>query len=108
MVVNYSMEQHCAWVSQDNVDYAQPCSSSYIQWLDDEIINAGGEYIMQQLGSKSCDHILSCFHVKNLCNLQQQSTRYTTRRPQALDIHIHSHDIDILWLPLHVCDTHWL
>lgn len=76
-------------------------------WLDDEIINAGGEYITRQLGLKSRSHIVNCLLPIQLDNMRARSTTYSPSKVRTLDTRIRAHELDRLFIPLHVHGNHW-
>ena len=75
-------------------------------WLDDEVINAGANWILQRLGpAKSRTRILNCLMVQQLQHAQSSQLVYTPWT--SLDNLISTCRIDILFLPLHVFGNHW-
>lgn len=77
------------------------------KWLDDELINAGSEYIMRQLGATSRSQILNCFFLSHLRNMRSRSLIYSPRKPRILDARVRDLELDILWIPVHVDGNHW-
>ena len=77
------------------------------QWLDDEVVNTGAEYIMRQLGVQARTQITNCFLLAHLRNMRARSSMYAPQKPHALDTRIRSHGLDSLWIPLHVNLNHW-
>jgi len=76
-------------------------------WLDDEVINAGANWILQRLGpAKSRTRILNCLMVQQLQHAQNLQLVYTPRT--SLDSLIATRRVDILFLPLHVFGNHWI
>ncbi|KAJ7816556.1 hypothetical protein B0H13DRAFT_2380350 [Mycena leptocephala] len=68
--------------------------------LNDEMINAGVDYILQQLGPGSRIFILNCLFIQSLRNARASGSGYNLARYSA-------GLVDILWFPLHVSGNHW-
>lgn len=77
------------------------------QWLDDEVMNAGAEYIMWQLGVNARTQIVNCFLLGHLRNMRARSSTYAPKKPRLLDNRIRSRQLDTFWMQLHINRNHW-
>ena len=75
------------------------------QWLDDEMINAGSDWIRCQVGASRRIEIIDCLHIQQLQLAQVTKVSYVPRT--RLDRLISAHSVDIIFLPLHVFGNHW-
>lgn len=76
-------------------------------WLDDDVINAGGECIMGQLGGNETVQIINCLLPSHLGNMRSRSSSYTPSKPRRLDTRIRNGELHTLLIPLHVHGNHW-
>lgn len=76
-------------------------------WLDDDIVNAGGEWIMTQLGDHSSVQIVNCLLPGHLTNMRLRCSVYAPSKPRRLDTRIRSGELHTLFIPLHVHGNHW-
>lgn len=76
-------------------------------WLDDDVVNAGGEFIMGQLGEHSSVQIVNCLLPGHLMNMRSRSSSYAPTKPRRLDDRIRSGELHSLLIPLHVHGNHW-
>lgn len=76
-------------------------------WLDDEVINAGGEWLMSQLGDHARVQIINCLLPSHLLNMRARSASYEPSKPRRLDKRIRNGELDSLFIPLHVHGNHW-
>ncbi|KDR66292.1 hypothetical protein GALMADRAFT_283972, partial [Galerina marginata CBS 339.88] len=76
------------------------------EWLNDEMINAGAEYILHQLGPRNRRRIANCLLVSSLERARARSAVYR-RRPSTLNRLLENNAIDKLYVPLHVSNNHW-
>ncbi|GLB36846.1 putative ulp1 protease family, C-terminal catalytic domain [Lyophyllum shimeji] len=77
-----------------------------IEWLDDEMINAGSEWISKRLGpAKGGTRIVNCLHMQQLQHARQSGIPYIALI--RLDKLISSRSVDRLFLPLLVFGNHW-
>ena len=90
------------------VQFAVSHLSSFLSnsWLDDEMINAGSDWILKQ-GSRASNRIqiINCLHLQQLQRAQRSDGPYIPLTP--IDNLIQSGNIDIIFLPLHVYGNHW-
>ena len=77
------------------------------EWLNDDMINAGADYISRQLGRSSRSRIVNCLLSQSLQNMRALVQQYMPRKPTRLDKEISAGLVDILYLPLHVFGNHW-
>jgi Ulp1 family protease len=75
------------------------------QWLDDEMINAGSDWILRQLDASHRTDIINCLHIQQLQHVRLVEATYLPRT--RLDQLITAQHVDILFLPLHVFGNHW-
>jgi hypothetical protein len=67
-------------------------------WLNDEMMNAGTDFITRQLGHESRARVV---------NVRSRHHTYRTKHPHPLDQLITEGRVDILYLPVHVNGNHW-
>lgn len=75
------------------------------EWLDDEMINAGSDWIRRQVGARRRTEIANCLHIQQLQHVHTENIPYIART--RLDHLISAHNVDIIFLPLHVFGNHW-
>lgn len=75
------------------------------EWLDDEMINAGSDWILSQVGASRRTEIVNCLHIQILRHAHTAQIPYVPRT--RLDHLISTCNVDILFLPLHVFGNHW-
>jgi hypothetical protein len=72
-------------------------------WLDDELINAGGNFIMHLLGTNSWVDILNVFHLHYLTNTKAQGSigpyQMDMDQPCEIDARITVGDVNLLHAP---------
>ncbi|KAJ7508549.1 hypothetical protein B0H11DRAFT_2304702 [Mycena galericulata] len=76
-------------------------------WLNDEMINAGADYILQRLGPGSRTRILNCLFIQSLRTAHATGASYCPARPSPVEKAIRAGLVDIVWFPLHVSKNHW-
>lgn len=76
------------------------------EWLDDNLINAGSDWIMQQLGGDCRIQILNCLIPTQLRHRCSTKTLYHPAKDTALDQCIRTGELDVLLLPLHIHGNH--
>ncbi|KAJ7106130.1 hypothetical protein C8R43DRAFT_906282 [Mycena crocata] len=76
-------------------------------WLNDEMINAGVDWILRCLEPGSRIRILNCLFIQALGNARANSETYTPSTYFAIEKAILSQEADIVWFPLHVAGNHW-
>lgn len=76
-------------------------------WLDDDVVNAGGEWIMAQLGDHSTVQVVNCLLPGHLANMRSRFSSYVPSKPRHLDTRIRSGELHTLFIPLHVHGNHW-
>jgi len=77
------------------------------EWLNDEMINAGAEYILRQLGPRNRQRIANCFLVPLLQEARRRSSVYNPRKSSILDSLLGMEALDKLYIPLHISNNHW-
>lgn len=77
------------------------------EWLNDELMNGGSEYILRKSGARNRRRIINCLFVRALSNIRERSSVYSPRRYSALETSIVNGDVDRLYIPLHVYGNHW-
>ncbi|KAJ7723096.1 hypothetical protein DFH07DRAFT_759651, partial [Mycena maculata] len=76
------------------------------EWLNDDMINAGVDYILQRLGPGSRTRILNCLFIQSLRNANTAgSYNLTTLSP--VEKAIRAGLVDTVWFPLHISGNHW-
>jgi len=76
-------------------------------WLNDEMINAGTDFISRQLGPDSCTRVVNVLFVDALRSIRSRNNVYTSSIPHQLDRLISDGNIDTLYIPIHVNGNHW-
>jgi Ulp1 family protease len=76
-------------------------------WLNDDMINAGSDFISRQLGLRSRVRILNALFIQALSNLRSTNSTYAPKCRRLLDELISKGCLDTLFIPLHVNDNHW-
>ncbi|KAJ7355749.1 hypothetical protein DFH08DRAFT_772956 [Mycena albidolilacea] len=77
-----------------------------VEWLNDEMINAGTDYILRRLMPGSRIRILNCLFIQRLGNIRAQSEIYPTSF-SPIEKAIYRGLVDTVWFPLHVSGNHW-
>ncbi|KAJ6493278.1 hypothetical protein C8R45DRAFT_1073220 [Mycena sanguinolenta] len=77
------------------------------EWLNDEMINAGTDYILRRLLPGSRTRILNCLFIQRLGNIRAQSEIYPVSL-SPIEKAIRSGLVDTVWFPLHVSGNHWM
>lgn len=77
------------------------------QWINDDMINAGSDFIMRQLGQASRVRLVNVIFVEALRNLRTVNNTYAPRRACNLDRLIQEGRLDTLYIPVHVNGNHW-
>lgn len=76
------------------------------EWLDDDMINAGSEWILARCGRNSANvHIVNCLYPQQLQHAQLSGAAYAAQT--SVDRLVQSRKVDILFIPLHVHGNHW-
>ncbi|KAH9933100.1 hypothetical protein B0H21DRAFT_835847 [Amylocystis lapponica] len=75
-------------------------------WLDDELINAGLDFVMCQLDENSRVRLVNCLFIQMLTTAEA-CCEYRPCSPSSLDLAIQANKVDELFLPLHVHGNHW-
>ncbi|KAJ7036205.1 hypothetical protein C8F04DRAFT_875622, partial [Mycena alexandri] len=73
-------------------------------WLNDEMINAGVDYILQRVGPGSRIRILNCLFIQSLRNAHGKQTNYHPPSFSPIERAIHA---NFVWFPLHISGNHW-
>ena len=76
-------------------------------WLNDEMLNAGIDFITRHLENQSRARAVNVLFVDALHSARSRHKTYTRRNPQTLDQLIIDGSVDTLYLPLHVNGNHW-
>ena len=77
------------------------------EWINDEMMNAGSQYILHQLGTWNRRRIVNCLLVGSLQSSYRRSPKYQPQQPTMLDHLITSGVVDKLYIPLHISGNHW-
>ncbi|KAI0054490.1 hypothetical protein BV25DRAFT_1922630 [Artomyces pyxidatus] len=79
------------------------------EWLNDEMLNAGSEFIMRHLGTGSTIRIANCFLLNNLRAIRDRNpeAKYSVRQQSVLDCAIQRGEVSILEVPVNPGRTHW-
>ncbi|KAJ6594796.1 hypothetical protein B0H19DRAFT_1284500 [Mycena capillaripes] len=76
-------------------------------WLNDEMINAGVDYILRRVEPGHRVRILNCLFIQSLANAKTHSPSYTPLKLSAIEQAIQSGSALVIYLPLHVNGNHW-
>ncbi|KAJ7652490.1 hypothetical protein DFH06DRAFT_1331114 [Mycena polygramma] len=76
-------------------------------WLNDDMINAGVDYILRRLEPWSRIRILNCLFSQSLANAHAAGGSYRPRRFSPIDKAIQAGKVDTIYFPLHVTNNHW-
>ncbi|KAJ7759003.1 hypothetical protein DFH07DRAFT_692838, partial [Mycena maculata] len=76
-------------------------------WLNDEMINGGVDWILQRAGPGSRSRILNCLFIQSLRNAHSQSASYSPQKFSPIDKAIHAGTVNLVWFPLLVSGNHW-
>ena len=77
------------------------------EWINDEMINTGSQYILHQLGARNRRRIVNCLLVGSLKTQFSRSERYQPRHTSSLDHLISAGSLDKLLFPPHISGNHW-
>ncbi|KAJ7736423.1 hypothetical protein B0H16DRAFT_1730764 [Mycena metata] len=77
------------------------------EWLNDEMINAGVDYILRRLEPGSRVRILNCLFIQALGNARAQATTWAPATWSPIEKAIRAGDVDVVYFPLHVSGNHW-
>lgn len=78
------------------------------EWLNDEMMNAGSDFIMRQMGPESRVRIANVLFMDSLRSARAVTTApYKPRRNSLLDNAIISESVDILEIPVNPGKVHW-
>ncbi|KAJ7077204.1 hypothetical protein C8R43DRAFT_1083442 [Mycena crocata] len=79
------------------------------EWLNDDMINAGVDYILQRAGgvAGSSFRILNCLFIQSLRNARAASTEYVPAVFSPIEKAIREGHVNVVWFPLHVSGNHW-
>ncbi|KAJ7173541.1 hypothetical protein C8R46DRAFT_892792 [Mycena filopes] len=76
-------------------------------WLNDDLINAGADYIIRKMGPWSRVRIINCLFIQSLGNAHAAGGSYRPPKFSSIDKAIQAGNVDILYFPLHVSGNHW-
>ena len=76
-------------------------------WLNDEMMNAGIDFITHRLGHESRTRVVNVLFLEGLRAVRSRHGTYTTRQRHLLDQLIADDSVDTLYLPVHVNRNHW-
>ncbi|KAJ7709362.1 hypothetical protein B0H16DRAFT_1821435 [Mycena metata] len=77
------------------------------QWLNDDMINAGVDYILRRLEPGSRIRILNCLFIQSLANARARSQSYSPPTFSSIEKALRNGTAVIVYLPLHVNGNHW-
>ncbi|KAJ7778679.1 hypothetical protein DFH07DRAFT_950687 [Mycena maculata] len=77
------------------------------KWLNDDMINAGVDYILQRVGPGSRTRILNCLFIQSLRTAHGNNDSYSPPTSSLIDKAIRAGLVDAVWFPLHVSGNHW-
>ncbi|KAJ7151882.1 hypothetical protein C8R43DRAFT_1067439 [Mycena crocata] len=75
-------------------------------WLNDDMINAGVDYILQRAGGGPF-RILNCLFIQSLRNARVTSATYAPATFSPIEKAIRDGRVDVVWFPLHISGNHW-
>lgn len=110
-----SCEQRLARMSWNTVSevtrtavLSTPDMASFLghDWLNDEQMNAGGEWINRQLGAQSPIRVLNTHFLGSLANNRRRSPTWAPSRPRQLDQLIQNGTVSFLIVPV-PRPNHW-
>ncbi|KAJ6585790.1 hypothetical protein B0H19DRAFT_926943 [Mycena capillaripes] len=76
-------------------------------WLNDDMINAGVDYILRRLEPWSRTRILNCLFIQSLSNAHAAGGSYSPPKLSPIDKAIQAGKVDTVYFPLHVAGNHW-
>ncbi|KAI0695988.1 hypothetical protein BC835DRAFT_1414529 [Cytidiella melzeri] len=76
------------------------------EWLNDEMINAGLDYILRDMQEGCRVMLVNSLFISSLRKMRKRENWYS-RKDTQLDKAIYNKDTDELYIPLHVCNSHW-
>ncbi|KAF8154377.1 hypothetical protein K438DRAFT_1508336, partial [Mycena galopus ATCC 62051] len=76
-------------------------------WLNDEMINGGVDYILRRLEPWSRIRILNCLFIQSLINMHAAGSGYHPPKLSPIDKAIRAGNVDMVYFPLHVSGNHW-
>ncbi|KAJ6524888.1 hypothetical protein DFH09DRAFT_1372073 [Mycena vulgaris] len=77
------------------------------QWLNDEMINGGVDYILRRLKPGSRIRILNCLFIQTLSIARARSESYAPPSFSAIEKSIRNGGALTIYLPLHINGNHW-
>ncbi|KAJ7032518.1 hypothetical protein C8F04DRAFT_958759 [Mycena alexandri] len=77
------------------------------RWLNDDMINAGVDYILRRLEPGSRIRILNCLFIQSLANARARSQSYSPPTFSSIEKALRNGSALIVYLPLHVNGNHW-
>ncbi len=77
-----------------------------VEWLNDEMINAGLDYILRDVPKTSRLMLVNSMFVNSLRAMHQRQ-KYRSWKNSQLDNGIRAQEIDVLYIPTHVHNSHW-
>ncbi|KAF8173724.1 hypothetical protein K438DRAFT_1920853 [Mycena galopus ATCC 62051] len=78
------------------------------RWLNDDMINAGADYILRRLEPGSRVRILNCLFIQALGNSHAQREAYIPAAYSPIERGIRAGTVDVVWFPLHIQGNHWM
>lgn len=76
------------------------------RWLTDEMINAGADYLMRELGLDNHVYLANSLLLLSLESMRHRG-EYSPRTRSSLDEAITSREVDELHIPVNVNNNHW-
>ncbi|KAJ7780986.1 hypothetical protein B0H16DRAFT_1496749 [Mycena metata] len=76
-------------------------------WLNDDLINAGVDYILRRLEPWSRIRILNCLFIQSLANARATGNAYNPSKFFPIEKAIRAGVVDTVYFPLHVAGNHW-
>jgi hypothetical protein len=82
-------------------------SESKRNWITDEIINAGSDWILKRLGPHSRTHILNSFFIEYISANFGRIPHYSPKRLSSTEQALKDRLLDAVFIPLFVNKSHW-
>ncbi|KAJ6554369.1 hypothetical protein B0H19DRAFT_1071772 [Mycena capillaripes] len=76
-------------------------------WLNDDMINAGVDYILRRMEPWSRIRILNCLFIQSLANAHAAGGCYHPPKYSPIEKAIWAGTVDTIYFPLHVAGNHW-
>ncbi|KAJ6570704.1 hypothetical protein B0H10DRAFT_1964583 [Mycena sp. CBHHK59/15] len=76
-------------------------------WLNDEMINGGVDYILRRLEPWSRIRVLNCLFIQSLTNAHAAGGSYHPPKLSPIDKAIRAGNVNTVYFPLHVSGNHW-